>query len=354
MPYLDIVFHNIRAGGALRVGPANSRAYYTRYPTLVNVCQTPAGAGGALVPRTMLGGGYASLGWGANIAGALGRACGMFFCESSPYTVFPGSLYNPNWGAAMPAAAPAFPTVALNAAVPVGPGPNLLPPNPAPNPAPPNSIGNSFTPWASAIHLCAFLEGYPDTAPPPIVPLAPASANWLVKSNPNCPIRCIGTGDPTAPLYGAAPPGSDRYAIYFQATNRTYNALGNPISGLFVHTKNTAADPGTQITALCRQFPNSVIFGDLNFDITNALKLQSLNASINGTHTVLAIQQAVGGPYYKTHKTMANWNSCLDYALVPNAFTGHVEIWGYKPGAIPVLHPNGSDHSVMMLRIFCN
>lgn len=354
MPYLDIVFHNIRSGGRKCVNPVTSRAYYTEFPNTVNVCQTPGGGG--FIPATLAGGGFASAGWGANIVGPAGGACGMFFCESSPYPYFSGSSYNANWSAAMappppviPLPPPVFPVVPLNSAVPVGPGA----PNAAPNPAAPKSIKNSFTPYVGKLQRCAFLEGYPDQAPPAAVPLAPVSGNWLVKNNLNCPIQCIGTGDPAPPLYGAAPPGSDRYAIYFQATNRVYNGLGNSITGLFVHTQNTVGDPGTQLTALCTQFPNAIIFGDLNFDITNRFKLQSLNASINGTHTVLAIQQAAGGSYFKTHKLMASWSSCLDYALVPNAFTTHVELWGNRTGAIPVLHPYNSDHSIMMLRVYC-
>jgi len=318
MSYLDILFHNIQQGGLGRINTAASRANYTTVlPSQMNVLQTPTAHGYA--PGGAGGAPVASLAWGANITGGA-NACGMFFCESSPYPGLPNPTnYHDNW---------------------------RTPPSAVPNLA---AIG-SLAPSANLNQLCAFLEGVRDAGPlpAPIISSIPGAA-WLGKSDANCALHCVGTGDPT--LYGAhAPPGSDRYALYFEATNRTYPGGIESITGVFVHVKNTDADPGTQIAALCRQFPQQIIFGDLNLDIRCQLKAASLQAAIARTHALLALQQCtVNRLYYATHG-----NTSLDYALVPNAYVNHVELWAHDNGGGAYnLNTNGSDHSVMMLRIHC-
>lgn len=46
---------------------------------------------------------------------------------------------------------------------------------------------------------------------------------------------------------------------------------------------------GTQVAALCRDFLNDIIFGDLNINIRNALIRASLAAVVAGTHQILAM-----------------------------------------------------------------
>jgi hypothetical protein len=441
MPYLDIVFHNVNGGSTGNTGDANSRYGYTvAFPNLVNVCQTPAGNAGTLIPATVAQKGYASLGWGDNITAAsavAGGACGLFFCESPPYPLVPGTGYHigawtttnqmttrayANWGGSdwnpasdknligyegcdfvngwvavpgltcpadtiPPVPLPIFPTEldnqqwlpplgwkiqneqppydnwfglpqwngrAWTALQPMG-----IPPAPVFSAVPDlTNMPQSFTPAGSNNYGSVFMEGLPDMSQP--VDDSLQDEGWLGKSNPCSVLQCLGTGDPD--LYdGYAPPGSDRYAIYFQAINRTYyseEGIGDAISGLFIHTME-AADPGTQLVALCQDFPDSILFGSLNLDISNVvggqlLSLASLQAAIEDSHTVLAIQQA-NGTFYSTYKTPDGpWEGCRDYALIPNAYVPHVELWACQNGNDAVLEANHSNHSVLMLRIHCN
>lgn len=366
MAYLDIVFHNIRKGGREIIGSPDSRKYYTsEFSKKVNVCQTPIAPlgsyarGDKAVPKLFNPSPYASSKWGENIAGN-GNACGIFFCESSPYPYYLRSNYNEVWYTA----SGSFTCSAV-------PGQGTIPDGP------PAAINNSFQPVNSTdaeLYVCAFVEGMPDLTPTASVPFVLASPDWVLKSNPNCAIQCIGTGAP-AIYNNAAAPGSDRYAIYFQATNRSYYELVDPvrrlplpITGIFVHIKNTHASMGTQITALCRQFPDAIIFGDLNYNlnkreeentcIKNPLTAESLNATISGTHTILAIEQNKN-KYFGTRGRKVTdededlSHSCIDYALIPNACTQNVELWAYDTPDTG-LETNNSDHSVMMLRIRCN
>jgi len=429
MPYLDIIFHNVQQGGAGRIDGANSRYTYTvGFPNRVNVCQTPNAAGAGFEPATPAypARSVAGLGWGNNITaagGAVGGACGIFFCESSPYPYIPGTHYHvgawtstnfitsppyfkkwfypafdpnkdtkltgysgctpvdgwiplPGWNCE-PGEVPAFPIGGINWLPPLRwsitnddapydewfgrPQWNgadwAIPPAPAPAySAVPDLtlIQHSFIPSGGNNFVCAFLEGLPDAAPPAgALPALPAR-NWLGKRNPNCALQCVGTGDPN--IYNTfAPPGSDRYAVYFQATHRTYPD-SSPIKGLFVHTKNTGADTGTQLAALCRRFPNEIIFGDLNFDLRIDLKRQSLEAAVGETHVILAIQQASGLGFYCTrYQAGGGGTSCIDFALIPRTQIRNVELWARDPGeAVRRLDRNNSDHSVMMLRIHCN
>lgn len=158
-------------------------------------------------------------------------------------------------------------------------------------------------------------------------------------------------------------PGSDRYGILFHVATRTYpDHEQTPIAGLFVHVKNTDADPGTQIAALCWYFPGHIIFGDLNIDIRKELKRQSLVAAICRTHTLKYHSESLlyqdGTPYFTHYKkgdsNRLNGKSTLDYALVPNGFAEYVSISGFPKGGVAYqLDTNGSDHAVMMMRIQC-
>lgn len=441
MPYLDIVFHNLNGGSSKNIGDANSRYGYTvAFPNVVNVCQTPTGPNGTSVQTTVAQKVYASMNWGDNITAAsavAGGACGLFFCESPPYPLIPGTDYHigawtttnqittraySNWegsdwnpatdkrligyegcdfvngwvavpgltcpvGTELPVPLPLFPTklddqkwlpplgwkiqneqppydnwfglpqwngLAWTALQPMG-----IPPAPVFSAVPDlTNMLESFIPSGSNNSVSVFMEGLPDMSRP--VDDSLEDENWLGKSNPCSVLQCLGTGDPN--LYdGAAPPGSDRYSVYFQAINRTYysaEGIGDAISGLFVHTI-AAADPGTQLVALCQDFPDSILFGSLNVDIKKIiggqpLTLHSLQAAIENTHTILAIQQA-DGTFYSTCKTPDDlWDACRDYALIPNAYIEHVELWAYQNGDEAVLQTNYSDHSVLMLRIHCN
>lgn len=441
MPYLDIVFHNINGGSPKNIGDANSRyAYTVAFPNVVNVCQTPVGPDGMPVPATKVQKGYASLDWGENITAAsavAGGACGLFFCESPPYPLIPGTGYHigawtttdqittngfANWtgadwnpasdtklngyegcnfvngwvavpgltcpvGTTLPMPLPVFPTkldgqnwlpplgwkiqnetapyenwfglpqwngLAWTAQQPMG-----IPPAPAFSAVPDlTNMQESFIPAGSSNYCSVFMEGLPDMSRP--VDDSLQDENWLGKSNPCSVLQCLGSGDPN--LYdGAAPPGSDRYAVYFQAINRTYyseDGIGDAISGLFVHTM-AAADPGTQLAALCQDFPDSILFGSLNVDIKKiiggqSLSLFSLQTAIQNTHTILAIRQA-DGTFYSTCKPPDGLlGTCQNYALIPNAYVVHVELWGCRKGDETILETNYSDHSVLMLRIHCN
>lgn len=176
----------------------------------------------------------------------------------------------------------------------------------------------------------------------------------------------IGTGSVMPPppqvLPPVAPPGSHRYGIYFQAGWNYHGGLV-PVTGLFVHTMHGAvvpgghppgrveADMGTQIAALCRLFPDAIVFGDLNLDMVSQWKRTSLSEAVGGTHRLLFLRQNGGLPYI-THPAPPRRGTAIDYALVPDAHTQDVEIWGVRePGAAATLWRNGSDHSVMRLRI---
>lgn len=324
MPYLDIVFHNTQHGNN-SINQAGSRAYYTTgFIAAANAFQSNVGSGNtpANVPP--------SAGWGNCVAGA-NNASGIFLCESPPYD---DNDYNHWQGNALavppvPSAIPAFPTDHTN---------------------------SGFTPFGVVNTLCAFLEGEPEAAPAvgaPVIPapaLNPTSVHWIGTQG----IRCLGTGA-TVMRNGQAPWGSDRYGIKFQAHRRSY-PNGNNITGIFIHIKNTHADPGTQIAALCREYPTEIIFGDLNLNLRQPLNLESLGHAIGATHTILALQNPTGGnQYYITHQTVGlAAGTCLDYALIPNAHVADVELWAHRPGAAATLSSNNSDHSVMMLRIRCN
>lgn len=198
---------------------------------------------------------------------------------------------------------------------------------------------HGFEPAASANRLCAFWPGpfAPQDADPP-------EPNWTYVNG----VYLQGTG---IPLGGAAPPGSDRYGIRFEL-HWHYSDEAVRVGGIFVHTKNTRADPGTQIAALCREFPNDIIFGDLNLNLRDGLKLASLASAVGGTHQILALQQQGGQFYHTRYNAAGGGTSCLDFALVPLARVENVVVWAQDPGAAaPVLTRNGSDHSVMKLRI---
>jgi hypothetical protein len=309
MPYIDVVFQNIRSSlGIIAAG----QAYYDAFPGIANVGQGNAGPFVAAAAP--------SAAWGGSVTGAVTSA-GIFLCETPGY----GNFYH-NWD-------------------------------------PPNVVAGGNVGLAPATNLrCVYLRGGAPGAPGPAAGVAPAVANqvggahWFGRSlfGSNHCIRCLGTGAVNFPPLAvpAAPPGTDRYALLFQA-DWPYSGTAQRVTGLFVHTKNTAADPGTQIAALCRLFPNDIIFGDLNLNLRQAHKEQSLAFAVGGTHTILAIRQAAGGGnYYFTHYLGMAGASTLDYALVPNAQVAHVELWAHDPGAgVPRLSVNGSDHSVMMLRI---
>ena len=329
MPYLNIIFHNIQHGG-MRVNQAVSRANYTtNFVGQMNVYQTHLGPG-------MVGnaGGAPAGAWGNSVTGA--NAAGIFLCESHDYN---HADYN-HWQAA-PSAIPVFPGFPGNALNPPVAG---------------NFINSGYTPFGPLNLLCAYFEGANENAVgapvPPQYPSGPAPwAFWM--GSANHAHRCIGTG--AAQLFnGNKPPGSDRYGILFQVYRRHYPAPADRILGLFVHVKNTAADPGTQIAALCNRFPNAIVFGDLNLNLRHQLKHESLSAAVSNTHTILAIQTPGGGFYYTRYNAAGAGRSCLDYALVPNNHVNDVELWAHQPAAgVATLSTNNSDHSVMMLRIRC-
>lgn len=339
MPYLNIIFHNTQHGGVTINTPVARANYTTNFVGAMNVYQTNAG------PGTTAGGGAGvmagSLGaWGPSVTG--GNAAGIFLCESQPYTHadFGGWL----GGGGVPSAIPDFPGNAMH---------------------PGSFVNSGYVPIAALNTICAYLEAGGENmavgAPALVPPIIP-SPHWMGSANQA--IRCLGTG--AAPLLnGIAPWGSDRYAILFQAARRQYPPppppmgapppAGDPIIGIFVHTKNENADPGTQIVALCNAYQNAIIFGDLNLNLRHDLKFAALREAVSGTHTVLAIQNHAGAnPLYHTHyKAAGAGQSCLDYALVPNAHVADVELWARRAGAAAALERNLSDHSVMMLRIQC-
>lgn len=350
MAYLNIVFHNIQHGG-IPVNGVNSRANYTAtFVQAMNVYQTPTVVGGgvgfvggrtAAAPGGAAGAPAASAGWGAcatvPLPGIVGdTACGIFLCESQQYI----HVDYTHWGGLAPAVPAGIPTAIPAFPLPVG---GLLP----------AYVVAGFSPCAALNTLCAFFYGSTDPSVAPTLPPTVTSPGWLTAAGQA--LACLGTGD--GALFGPlqAPYGSDRYAILFQATRRTYPS-GAPITGVFVHTKNTLADPGTQIATLCRLFPNEIIFGDLNFNLRIDRQVESLAHAVGATHTILAIQQTGVGapPYYCTrYPPVGPANSCLDYALVPNAQVINVELWARQPTVVPTLSTNASDHSVMMLRIHC-
>jgi len=305
MAYLDIVFHNIRRNMAIvRAG----QAYYNGFPAAANVGQGTGGAFAAPGP---------SAAWGPSITG-VATAAGIFLCEAPGYT----SFYS-NWD------------------------------------VPPLSPVGALGMVPATDRRCLYLRGGAPAvlvAGIPAVPMQIGTAAWFGRrllGAPDHGIRCLGTGAvnfPALPV-SSAPPGSDRYALFFQA-DWNYFGSAQRVTGLFVHTKNTQADPGTQIAALCRLFPNEIIFGDMNLNLRDAYKNTSLSCAIAGTHTILALRQAGGGgAYYHTRYAGGAGTSTIDYALVPNAQVANVELWAQCPGPVPVLLQNGSDHSVMMLRI---
>lgn len=316
MPYLNIVFHNVRGGGAGRINQSNGLINYAvKFVAQMNVYQTHNLNG----PLSYNGG------WGECVTGWPGTpntASGIFFCESQPYGLYVG------WNQAIPTFNFGF-------------------------------TGSGFAPYTSLKALCAFLEGEKENSAigaPNQVDLRPSSVGWVGTRS----LRCLGTG--VSELVGSekAPFGSDRYGILFQAAYRTY-PNGDRIEGVFVHTKNTEADPGTQIVALCRRFPDAIVFGDLNFDLRRPMNYEALSYAVGATHEILAIQNtADANQYYCTHYVSNTIGTgCLDYALVPKAQIGKVELWAYRPpppqngDPIPTLFTNDSDHSVMMLRICC-
>lgn len=332
MAYLNIVFHNIQHGGAV-INGVNSRQHYAvNLPGQLNVYQTAAGPGSTAGAVGGPAGAVAGV-WGncatATMAAPVNTS-GIFFCESHDY----GHADYNNWQGAPPA----VPATGINA-VPAFPV---------------NYINSGFTPYATLNTLCAYLIGNPDNnavgvraAPAPVV----ASPHWMTAANRA--LCCLGTG--AAPLLnGNAPWGSDRYGILFQAQYRTF-PNGDGITGIFVHIKNTDADPGTQIAALCRNYPGSIIFGDLNLNLRQGFTRASLQEAIGNTHTLLAITDVVGGNYYYTrYDAFGAGTACLDYALIPNVHVADVELWSRRAGAAATLSTNNSDHSVMMLRIRCN
>lgn len=310
MPYIDLVFHNIASRIAIVTA---TPAAYLGFPATTNVYQSAAGAGGA-GPFPAYGVAPASAGWGASVTTAAGPAA-IFLCECPPYPQF-----NPAWAPpALPAGHQAaglmpLPGVVLNKLVAPfdGPAPFAMPMVPGP-------------------HLANQLPG----------------AAWFGGMGG---IRHLGTGRIDVNGGGVldlAVPGSDRYATAFQAA-WTYPDF-SAIRGLFVHTKNTGADPGTQVVALCRALPDHIVFGDLNVDVSWPLKLTSLAAAVGATHQVLLVRQPGGAPY----ATRQAGASTLDCALIPHAHVGDVELRARRPAAPAVLAANGSDHAVMHLRIRC-
>lgn len=332
MPYLNIVFHNTRHGGA-SVNQVNSRANYTvNFVTAFNVFQTNGGPGATAAAPGGVAGAVPGV-WGNCVTSTMAvanAASGIFLCESHPYI---HADYN-NWQGIAPAVPAGIPT-----AIPTFPT---------------DYIASGFTPFVALNTLCAYFMGLDDNnavgaraAPAAVV----ASTEWM--SAPNRALSCLGTGA-AALLNGNAPWGSDRYGILFQARYRTY-PNNDSITGVFVHTKNTDADPSSQIVALCREYPNSIIFGDLNVNLRQGYTLESLTHAVGATHTILALQDVASNLYYYTrYDGLGAGTACLDFALIPNAHTADVELWSHRAGAAATLSTNNSDHSVMMLKIRCN
>jgi len=190
-------------------------------------------------------------------------------------------------------------------------------------------------------------------------------------------IRTAGTG--------VAVPGSDRYAIKFDA-KKNYFTTDHHIHGIFVHIKNTNSSPGLQLAALCKANPHAIIFGDLNLDLNKVLKHEALEDAISNTHKILAIKQegdffVPGTPSPPSTKTArgralarslppiqekktfrttrfkgALHSSCLDYALVPINNEADIKLGAYRVGehsVVPHLERKHSDHSTMLLQIKC-
>ncbi len=351
MPYLDIVFHNLNHGGN-PVNQNNSRNFYTSYSANVNVYQTVGGGAGQTAGAAAAA--PPSAAWGASITGAA-TACGIFFCESHAYLDPDYNRWDGN--------APAVPAIGYSAV------PNF----------PVNHLTSGFTPFhipfgGNPNTICAFLGGDSEKiggAVGGLPRIGPAAQTVSPPDdgggNPQA-LDCLGTG--ALGVFGAvgnAPWGSDRYALLFQVRHRVYPGGGgnavNRIKGLFVHTKNTHADTSSQLIALCNQFNDHIIFGDLNFDLrlpNNLLKRESFGQAISGTHSILAIERVGGGGQYYFTRHAGNafgapGTSTIDFALVPNARTAHIELWSQRlAGGVPTLQRNASDHAVMMLRIRCN
>jgi hypothetical protein len=307
MPYIDIVFQNIRSNSDIYGGDF---AYYRDFPTHAN-------ASSSFRPVAIPGPSCHA-----------NQAAAVFLCESPGYMQYNHTIW---------------PAVAVPGAIEAGLSPPLAGnKNCVVFPGPVPSAGTLI-------------------APPPSGP-AGIGPTWF-SAGSGGGIHCLGTGHAT--LLGGAPPGSDRYALYFEAifaypgpVYLGWQTQGPAISGLFVHTKNTDADPGTQIAALCRRFPNAIIFGDLNLDIRSNSKRESLSYAIGNTHEILALMNS-NTPYYTHYTRGSNSNvwkgsSTLDYALIPQAFVQHVELWGeVLGGTAPRLSNNKSDHAILMLRIEC-
>ena len=107
MPYIDIVFHNIRASDNIY---GTDPVAYRALTGSINVCQGPAGAihldGGGPPPTST-----AAPGWGPCVTGAA-RPSAIFTCESIEFC-----RYHAGWGAPVPDAAALaglFPHAALN------------------------------------------------------------------------------------------------------------------------------------------------------------------------------------------------------------------------------------------------
>jgi hypothetical protein len=333
MPYLNIVFHNIQHGGRAVNQPTSRQDYTVNFVNNANVYQINGVRGTLAAP---VFGSSPTGAWGACVTRSLATpntASGIFFCESNGYN---HADYD-DWRA-----------VAPSAAVPGG-VPSAIPPLPA------GPVGYGYSPFRSTNTRCVFLEGKAHDPAVGAVAAIPIPPNWVGSANQA--LRCMGTGSATF-LGPNAPWGSDRYGIVFKAFNRAYFnpvpvPVPVPITGVFVHTKNTEADPGTQIAALCRHFPTEIIFGDLNLNLRKLSNYQSLAYAVGATHTILAIQNAAG-QYYCTRYQGQRGTACLDFALIPNGQVANVELWAYDPGgAAPSLLKNHSDHSVMMLRIRC-
>jgi len=257
--------------------------------------------------------------WGPSATGAA-VASGVFFCESPVYENYAPAA---NWS-----------TPAL------AEGPDQA----------------GLAPTAHLNKLCAYFNDQVATLGPSFLGAPSAAVNQVLGSiwfgnNSECGLFCLGTGA-IAPANQAVVE-SDRYALLFQSLWTYPN--GNQIKGVFVHTKNTYADPGTQVAALCVQYPDHLVFGDLNVNLHEPLKRQSLVASIAATHTILSIEQAGGNNYFTRYNANNASTSTLDFVCIPNAVAPHVELWAYRPGAAANLERNGnnSDHSVMMLRVRC-
>lgn len=336
MPYLTIVFHNVQRGGE-RVKREDSRRKYTLdFVRQMNVFQTHKGPGATPAAKLSVSGEAPGV-WGECVTrwpllpdSPEPAASGIFLCESKPYNHTDYQYWR---------GAPAEP-LGMDTAIPIFPQ---------------DYTYSGFVPFANSDILCAFFEGAcEDTTIGEIDMFHPPLLNPQELGSKLQALRCLGTG--VSGLLGPqqAPYGSDRYGILFQAARRKY-PKGGGIIGVFVHTKNTEANPGTQIAALCRRFPGAIVFGDLNFDLRNPMNYESLSYAVGATHEILAIRNTtatIGNQYYATH--YGGGGTTLDYALVPSAQLENVELWAYRPNpAIANLGTNGSDHSVMMLRIQC-